>query len=104
MQGDQPLLQRFAHGDQAVGTFIQAVADRLSHPAHKMIFDRQHTVQIFGPEVQHIVGKGDFVLFGVFYGWPAHQYRAGIEAEHRIVSAGQAFQRCGGVKRPTDVV
>jgi len=44
------------------------------------------------------------VLFGIADGGPAHQYRAGVKAEHRIVPARQAVQRMGGVPRPADIV
>ena len=89
--GAQPLLQRFAHGDQPVTALVQAVADRLRDPAHKPVFDWQHTVQILRPEVQNIIGERYMVLFCVLYGRPAHQHGAGVEAEHRIVPAGQAL-------------
>ena len=89
--GAQPLLQRPAHGDQPVTTPVQAVADRLRDPAHKPVFDRQYAVQILRPEVKDVIRKRYMVLFCIPDGRPAHQHGAGVEAEHRIVPAGQTL-------------
>ena len=102
--GAQPLLQRLAHGDQAVGFFVKPVADALSDAAQQFVPDRQHAVQIFRPQVQHIVGEGDMVLSCVENGRPAHQHRAGVKAEHRIITAGQTIQRTSRIQRPADVI
>ena len=102
--GAQPFLQRLAHGNQPVAPLVQAVADRLGHKTHKLVLDRKHTVQILRPQVQHIICKRNTVLFRVFDGGPAHQHRAGVEAENRVIPAGQAFQRPCRIQRPADVV
>ena len=65
---------------------------------------RQNAVQIFRPEVQYIVGEGDMMLFSIADGRPAHQHRAGVEAEHRIVAARQALQRRSGMDGPAHIV
>ena len=44
------------------------------------------------------------VFFCVFDGGPAHQHRACVEAEHRIIPAGQAVQGAGCIQRPADII
>ena len=102
--GQQLVPQPVAHGDQPVGGAVVPVAhgggDLLPEPA----FDRQHTVQVFRPDVQHVVGYRNPVQLAVDQRREAHEHRAGVVAENPVVTAGQPPQIEQGQKRPADVV
>ena len=42
--------------------------------------------------------------FGVPDGRPAHQHRAGVKAEHRVIPAGQPVQAAGRIERPAYII
>ena len=44
------------------------------------------------------------VLFCIQHRRPAHQHRACVEAEHRIIPAGQALQGCRRIQRPAYII
>ncbi len=100
----QTLLQKITHGDQTVTALVQPVADTLGNAPQQFVFHRQNAVQVFRPDVQHIVGQGNVMAPGIADGGPAHEHRAGIEAEHRIIPAGQTVQIACCIQRPADVV
>ena len=97
----QPLFQGRAHGDELVGSLVAHCA---GNAAQQAIFHRQYAVQVFRPDVQHVAGEGDAVQLCIHNSREVHQHRAGVVAEHRIVSALQPPQAEQGEKGPAHII
>ena len=100
----QAAAERTAHGDQAVGAAVVPVAHRLRDGAQRAALDVQHRIEVFRPDVQHIVGQRHAVQLRIQNGGKAHQHRAGVIAQHSVVFPLQARQAEQREQRPRHIV
>ena len=103
--GAQLFAQRIAHAHKGIAAAVQPMRDARRNSAQRAVFYRQHRIEVFGPQVQHIGAKRHAVQLCIYNGGHHHQHRACLVTEHGvIVPPVQPWQAEQRTQRPGDIV